>query len=741
MAIASDDKLVANKKSRKNALPEDAAVSLRDQIPLKLADQLEELNIGVKVQKIWRDGNANRAEWLERQAAYLADWDEFLESSAEGPFNGSSNLHIPMPLIVAKTVHARFLQAVLGIEPYFSLKARREDGVERQELVSDVMNYALKDWCNYGSGVEKVVDEWLWAWVTKGSSVLKTRWDCLYQSYVDVVTEPYQTAIYSSGPDGAQVVTPVMASKEVEKRVTKRAWEGPVISHIDHEDLMIIGGDGDPQRADFVGDRSYLTASELWTLADRKIFRKDIVKEVILGGPDMKAGADGANIKQQMSMNAGKASLDTESDLDRYEVVEAYMKVDVEESGINSDIVVWVHLRSGKLLRATYLNRINKAGERPYFKIDFLRRKGQDYGIGLIEMLHPISKEMDAIHNMRVDFGMLATMPFGFYRSTSSLDPETIQLEPGVLIPVDDPSRDVFFPNLGNRTSFGFQEEMALQTMVERLTGINDMSLGVMTGAQGATRTATGARALLGESNANLDVHLRRLNLGWRDALQYLLHMLQQRIPNGLSFRVTGQTGSDYWAQVRDKEDIAGDFDFEVSSNSANSNKSIQQEVSSQTLQLVLNPLLIQMGVVSSGNIYEAVRDYLKNLGRKDFSKFCTKPPDYQHLLSPEDEANRLLNGIPVPVTPEMDHEGFIAYFEEIYNSDELLGQFNEQQTVQLAAQSKKHEAMLAALQQQQAQVANAQQMRTNQQVVPSQQSEPGQNPMAQSTPSPGAPI
>src|SRR5690606_36348476 len=97
-----------------------------------------------------------------------------------------------------------------------------------------------------------------------------------------------------------------------------------------------------------------------------------------------------------------------------------------------------------------------------------------------------------------------------------------------------------------------------------RLTGISDLTLGLLN-QQGAARTATGARAILGESTANLDVHLRRLNLGWKKALEYLLHMLQQRIPDGFSFRLTGDDGSSYWAYIKTRDDLEGDFDVEVS--------------------------------------------------------------------------------------------------------------------------------------------------------------------------------
>jgi hypothetical protein len=55
-----------------------------------------------------------------------------------------------------------------------------------------------------------------------------------------------------------------------------------------------------------------------------------------------------------------------------------------------------------------------------------------------------------------------------------------------------------------------------------------------------------------------------------------------------------------------------------------------------------------------------------------------------------------------------------VTYVDMIIDTDELLGQFNEEQTIALAMKQREAKAMLAALQQQQAQVANAQQVQTN---------------------------
>lgn len=683
---------------------------LRDQIPAKLLEQCRELGLGTKVEQLWHRGNADRTNWLERQQTYLANWDEFLVGNSDGPFEQSSNLHIPMPFIVAKTYHARLLSALLALDPV--TQARRADGVEKARVVSDVMRYTLNDWANHHQGTEQPLDAWVWDYITTGVGLLKWRWEKRFVSFVDVEEELVPgPLVYIEGQ--AYPGPPVVREREVKRR--KEVFNGPVLDHIRGEDLLIIG-DPDPDNADFVMQRQYLTKSELFGLSYQKIFDQDAVEETIESGPDYFIGDEASTIKEQRRTNSGQTDPDNEADLDRYEILETYLKADIDNSGIDSDIVLWVHPASRTILRATYLHRINKSGKRPFSKADFYLRPGQTYGAGLIEVLYPLSVELDLMHNTRNDFGMLSTMPFGFYKASSSIDPETFSFEPGMLIPTDDPRNDIYFPQLGNRTAYGMQEEQGLYTLIERLTGMSNLQFGVLGSQQGVTRTATGAQSLQLNSNANLDVHMRRMFRAWERSLDYLLHLLQQRIPTGLSFRLTGEDGSKYWAEARTRDDIAGEFDFELDVASAASDPQVREQRAMQVAQITSNPLNLQLGIVSPLNHYEALKDWLKASGVKNVSKYITRPQGFALMLTPEEMANRILRGDDLPVMPTDDNEGFLAFAEMIMSSDELLGQFETEAIVRLERQRRQRAALLQAQKQQEAQAANVAQQRLNMQ-------------------------
>lgn len=709
MAILNDDQKTAHEGRTALSVP---AAPLRDQVVQKLFRKLDDLAIGEKVSDLWHKGMARKSEWLDRQKEYLKDWDEHLIQTTDGPWDGSSQLHMPLTFITAKALHARYMQA-LWQDPPFHCKANNEPSVERVGAVRDTLRWYLQRGANHGRGVGKEVDLYVWKWITQGSALSKWRWDTTYTKFIDVqlVKKPGPSR-YIPSPEGQSIPQPTFVEVEEEIEVIRKCFDGPVYRVCAPEDIVIVGGAGDPDAADAVLEQDWLTASDLWSLADRKVFDADRVREIIEGGPNRQDGAIGSDIKQIQSDNAGVSGPDDSYELSRYQIIEAYLKVDVDGTGINTDVIAWVHLPTKKLLRATYLYRVSPSGERPYAKSDYHLREGQDWGVGIPELMYPLAKEADAIHNMRIDFGMVSVMPFGFYRPSSGINPETIKMEPGALIPVDNPQTDVFFPNLGNRTVFGFQEEQALDNLIQRLTGINEMAMGLMS-AQGATRTATGARGLMQEVSANLDIHLRRLNWGWEKSLRYLLHLVQRRCPPGLSYRISGEDGQDYWRTVRNTKDLEGDYDIEVAPNSASSNPQIQQEQAMQILQAVEDPLAIQLGIVTPLQLFEAKRNHLQALGVRDWGRFLQKP-QIMRLYTPEEEANAILAGVDIPINPQSDHEGFVAFVDMFIKDPELNGQMTPQQMAALQLHARKHAEMAQALKAIEAQKANAGQMRRN---------------------------
>lgn len=705
---------------RQNTLKNDeeqglqVTASLRDQIPEKLAKKLEDMDVGQMVAEMWRNAIADKSEWIERQREYMKDLDEFIEPIYPAATDWSSTLHMPTTLTIVKTFHARMNSALLGVDPPFNVRARKAANSDRAPLIESLMNYTITDWANNYEGIEAEVDGWIWDWCAKGVGYVKTRWHKEFSRYIDVEETQVTTLQTAVDPEtGETIEIPAVENVETEVERVIEKFNGPMVERVPVEDIVTIG-DANPQKAEAVIQACWYTASELWTLVDQKIFRREAVEEVIRAGESLKATDEGGMLKQTEHEISASGPVDVEYDKKKYKIYEAHLRLDVDGSGIDSDVIVFVENHSRSILRATYLHRVMRTGMRPYHYIEFHKRNGSRHPIGLVELMYSIAKEIDAMHNIRIDVGILTSMPWGFYRPTSSsMKEEKLPVEPGAMIPLDNPSQDVFFPNLGNRTSFGFQEEAALMSQVERLTSISDISLGVIAG-QGATRTATGTRALIGEANANLDIYLKRMNRGWKSVLKYMFNLLQDRLPEGFQFRILGDDGNTYWSQVESRAELAGMFDFEVEGNSANSNKQILLEQANLLYQLTGNPLDLQLGIISPRERYEAIKRLLKVNGVKDVSKFVREPSQIPTLFSPQEIADRVLSGVDVPLDPTQDLQGFMSLVETIVATDELNGQFDQFELAALVAKAQEAGQLMAALQQQQAQAAAAQQQQLN---------------------------
>lgn len=711
--INKPDSQVVN-EGRKNTLKDQVEqVPLRDQIPKKLQKKLEDQNIAERVSNLWLQGQADQADWLQNMLEMQKEVDEFIKPIYPAPYAWSSTIHMPVSYTLCRTFHSRMMSALFSFDPPFTVNPRKEANSDAAPMVQDLMQYAVKDWANCYKGIEETCDRWLWQWVTVGRGILKSRWDRHYSRFIDVVEVPRPTIVTQVDDQGNEVSQTVMVPVEEEQEVVKTIFDGPMVEHVLPEDLLIIGGDGDPDRAESVIQQKYMTASELWTLADQGIFTAEAVEEVIRGGPDMMGSDVTGGVKQERASRATAGSVDKHFDVDRYRILEAYIKVDVDGSGISSDVIVWVGHTSRALLRSTYLFRVSPSGKRPFATVDFHRKGNTEKPVGLVELTYSLTKELDFMHNTRIDVGLLSTMPIMFYRASSSMQMETMPMQPGAMIPLDNPQQDIYIPNLGNRTSFGMQEESALYSMIERMTSVSDLSLGVI-GAQGATRTASGARIVANESSTNLDIYVKRMNRGFKKLLHLMLEQLQTKIAPGFEYMITGDDGQNYFNRITSKEQIAGSYDFVLEASSNASNKQIQLDTAQQLYQLTGNMLDLQLGLISPVERYEAIKNLMQALGVKAISKYVRKPDQVVRKFTPEEVANRILAGMDVPLDPTQDLEGIIAYIEYVFANDNLLGQFGEQQAIALEMKRREAQALLEAMQAQQAQVNNIQQQQQN---------------------------
>lgn len=698
-AVGADGNLIGEEYDTK--MQKAHSLKLRYRIPSKLErlasddpEKLKKLGNHIMEQILLEDNE--RTQWMARLVNYRASWQDFVSAGLDPAFDGAHNVHIPSTFASIKAMHSRIFQAVMGIKPAFALKPRTKVPETYKEDKEELMNWVIEDYANKGDGWEGTIDQDIQSFVGDGTSITKQYWLKDVRKFTDVEEELKRPIELDE--DGY----PVMEEKEIEKEEV--VFDCPIIEPVKLEDLYIIGRKAsDVDDADMICHSQQYTKSDLIKMAKLGFFFQDQVDCVIAQEPsETNPSPNRTNIapKQLDDFTTGLNKLGSLAGAKMYNIYESYLRYDIDDDGIDEELVCWVEDRTKRVLRLTYLERVGPGGKRPFVIKKFIPQAGP-YGKGLGEVLYGLSNELDYIHNQRLDYGTLQNLPFFFYRAASGLNPISLKLGPGMGVPVDDPQGDINFPRLNGGTTYGFQEEQQVTRYAENASGITQFTLGNIS-QQGATRTATGTAALVNELNANIDIHIKRYQRGYKKNLCILDMQLQDLLPLGTIIRVCGVDGADIYKRFENREAIKWQADFELTANSINSNKAIERETAQMLLGQLANPIALQTGIASQMNLYAAYKNLLQKFEIRDIDAYITKPADAPASpFNAKDEINMIIAGVEPPLVVKDKHEEKLAFFDEFEASDDFgwmtqdhmplyqkVRQYHEQMASAIAAQA-----------------------------------------------------
>ena len=605
---------------------------------------------------------SDRDRWLKNRSQYLEIIDNFLNyDTGELPFEGAANVHIPVAMEKARATHARFYQAIFAIQPPFFTEPQEKLDAKRLININNLMKWGLSRHVNYYKGINSAVDDSLWNFVTDGWCFLNLRYERKFRKAL-VVEE-------SQGKKAQPGQTVPTLFKEKEKWIP--VYEGPVLENIQNESVL-FPGDLDIQSAPCVAIETCFSEHDLNYHAATGFFDEDAVKKVLKWRGDKTLDKDSKKVRDEKGRRQGVKIEDTQAfrqnkDLHHssFESYYCYCTFDIDGDGFDEELVVYYHRPSSTVLRWTYLDRITSTNRRPIYKSDFIKRPGRQYALGTCELLFGLNREVDAIHNQRLDYGTISNMPFWFYNSGMTLPNEKLEIAPGRGVPVEDTSQ-ILFPTLKSGTTWGFQEENTLFQIVSRLSGISDVNLGIAPTPGDAVRSQGQLAALLNEGNAVLDISLRRYQDMLGEAYGDIHQMYVDKLPKAFQHLVVGddgtsvadETGIPAFAQLQDtRKEIAGKVHFHIKANTSSGNKSFLRQSRTLLAQQLVNPINLQLGVVTPLNVYEINKALLEVSDEIDFSRFITKPENAPKPLSLADELNLLKQGLLPDIPLNDDHE------------------------------------------------------------------------------------
>lgn len=686
-------------------LDKENALRVQYRIPKKLAALYEDNPKKLKDLSDWFfkqliSADQDRLEFFDNRLPKFRNTVlNFVTAGLQEVFEGSHNIHVPLAFEKCKAMHARIYQAIFGLDPMFSLKPRTNVAAARKEAKEQLLNFILKNYINNRQGIYSVIDQDIWNFVADGTSITRHSWSKDVRKFV--------TTEFEINEQGEE--------REKEVETEEVLFDGPCLETRPIENIYLIGDKyDDADSLDILADRQRYTKSDLVKKTKLGFFHADTVEHILnTVTPTTFQRSDLHQTEVYSFLKEVTTGMQQEhkmSGIKAYDIYEVYARYDIDDDGIDEELVFWVEGHSKCIIRITYLERVGPAGKRPYVIKRFFPREGTPYAIGLGEMLFGLNNEIDYIHNMRLDSAVFQVLPFFIYRKTSSVGDQKIkmQVRPGQGIGVEDTS-DIVFPKPATNLNFTYNEEQNIRSISDSVSSISPLSMGQVAG-QGATRTATGTAALVAAADALIDISIKRYQQGFKKNLEIIDKQVTDLLPLGTAVRILGVDGREVYKIFNNRDALRFDADFELEANSTNSNKAIERELAATTFQNSLNPILIQTGVVGPEQIKNSYVRYLKSLEVKNIHDYVANFDEGASIpsRSGKDELTMILFGVKPEVRLNDRHQEKLALFEEFERSPDF-GLFDTPEQIQMYYETKKaHQDALSAIAAQASQAAQS---------------------------------
>jgi hypothetical protein len=671
--------------------------------PLDLSD--EELErISEVIAQLYQDEVQQRTRWNTDHVLYDEMYRGQINEEREGPWENSANLHVQMPYWLVDSISARQAMAIWEQQPLVGGWATEDDDqkplADAQRLIRMHMDpkrmNAFERWCVisrtrniHGLGVGYL--------------------PYVKEDYVYRRLKAQGEVTFALNPDGTyqldeETNEPIRVQEATFALARDEKYHGPIIVPVGWEDVLspISGGNLQPQGpsnphgSSFVFLRQWEPLSLMWKkrqgsytylLDDAEMQKREFWLEAARS-QDRSSSLTGDNNRQARNQDLqegrnrslkGRRKPQGKADPE-FENLFCFMPWTIpNEEGEEEDLecLFFFNCETKKVMGAFLLADINFRNRRPLLELHFQKVEDRINSMGVMEICKHLSAELDTLHNLRLDVGFATNMPYFFMKASSVINPENIVLKPLSPIPVEDP-KDITFPPTVNVTTFYYQEEQMLFTIVERVMGVTDLFLGVSPTRGAASRHATGFVGTQQEALARMTEIIHRDAI----AFSFMCHLIyegeMQFGPDWRRFRVAGKESASTVKLNKHQLWLRGEYDFTVGANAGMYSQMIQQQrAQALVMHAQTNPLIMQ----DMGRWWEVSRDYIHSIGYPDPERFIGQRealPQASPLTQDEENGQMAQfafgNGVPAPVNPNDNDQEHLQKLMEFVRSEEYAG-------------------------------------------------------------------
>lgn len=608
----------------------------------------------------FEDADAASRPYKQHMAEMLMNWRGTTEPK-DFPFAGASNIVVPFTSVVIEQMVARLMKAIFGGDLWSKIQLLDEQvdtetieeanqwwQWELEEIVKlkEMMRHIIHDVLVVGISTpipsyrhDTRMLHSMRAWEFDVNQSLGTLIETACQQIIDErspwgietpmqvgkQTKPGMFDLMSPDPNGKMENRGhVIFSLDEEKgQLQADIWknevifDGAKINLVNIEDLVVSSSAPTIDEIPFFGVRMWLSQSD-YRDGIRDGYFMDYGDDENLRIANMADIKWGSEIGQQMTDVQDNEEGTDSRDSYSYSPARKYLEVyrwegwwvwENETGPENPDntlmpaiqVCAWVAYRAKKVIKVSRLEDLNKDGKRSAVKFGFLEEPGRFYPMGLAEWVRHTQAELDAIHNQRLDAGLIFNVPFGFYKPTAGLR-GVLNLRPGVLYPTPEP-QSVNFPRSNWQPTFSMQEEVLVKRYGGEQAGLTDAAVGQpTTKRQSATEVAAMASAL----DLRTEDIVERLLKSLRELLYRVLSLYQQFGPPERIFRVGGEEGQALIKKF-ERDRLNGKILLIMNGNLSQINEQQVQQMTIEMFQLLMNEILIQTGIVTPESIEQAL--------------------------------------------------------------------------------------------------------------------------------------
>ena len=712
--------------------------------------------------RLYQDRIQDRVAWEAQHKVFDQQFRGQYTIPRQGPWEGSADLHIQLPYWLVDAINVRLITGIWSQNPLVSTIAEEDDD---QEAAKDAARFV--DWVIQPA---RMAARRAWADASKTRCIHGTGYAEI--QYVNSnmtfrTAEPNGLPTVMKNPDGSFQIdqeTGEIIQNQPTKTVVHRQpkYHGTIMTCLGYDDVITpqdftniqpVRLDN-PTGADYLGIRTWESLSLIWKKKDAGTYGAiegewddkgkwvDAASSQDRSSTVSTAGNQGRARQHDNSDGRQRSQLSVETPQARpnpeFETIKWYMPWEIEGPDgkkEEQELVFFISVQPKLFLGCYRLSDICWTGDRPVVKLDYQKVPTRGNAMGVMEVAKYLSAELDTIHNMRLDVGFATNLPFFFYRSSSSFDPDQIEIKPLKGIPLDSID-DVRFPPTQNVTSFYHQEETLLYSLVERIFGITDLFLGISPTRGAAARHATGFVGTQQEAMARMSEVLQQVADEFGFMCNVIHKMELQFGPPARVFRLLGKTGPESTKVSREQLWMHGTHDFRLGANAGMFSAQLKQQSAQAVLELASTSPFINGDL---GRRWEAESDYLRAIGKPDPERFIG-PKDAVAGNSPktQDEENAQMlqyqfgDGSPAPTHPNDNDNEHLASLVAYASSSEYIAQ-----------QMPNHKAFMAHAQLHQGQMQRKMQMQADQAAQAAQspgQQQPEEQPAEKPAAATGAP-